>query len=780
MANPFTRTADASQTPNRNTFDGSFVNNLTLKMGQITPCFLKEVIPGDHFRIGATFGFNFMPMVFPVQTGMKANLHFFYVRNRALWSQWQEFITKTNSYDSITGVVNSDTLVPPYIQLTEENREMFETGKIGDYLGVPTVYYQSGAETLNLPWSWYPKGSTDTSIVYAQSVTLDFNYCPELVQSYGDVDSTVNTIVAGVLSSPTVTLPHRTSSNGGNRISLYRRIDLPFNSQNFIFNVRYQFDAYTRTAGYNMQKQFAVSADDPQTSEKWNWYGLFVVDKNTLECVSYVIFDGDDAQAVDGGLAPIARASKGFTLHSTNGNGFLEVPSTNSGPISDVSNYCVLFLSNLTSIYNSSIGRTFTRYEDSYSGYAQILSADGVLNEYRGLSELPFASSENPDGLRISALPFRAVDAVYNSFYRDERNNPLLIDGKPTYNTWILDSKGGADTHKYELYQRNWEQDVFTTAVQSPQQGVAPLVGVTATGQMTFQDEGGKTYYLQAEIGDDGTTVTGIKSYSSDMPVGTLRAMVDTISTGISINDFRNVNALQRWLETNMRKGLRYKDQLEAHFGVSPTYSELDMPEFIGGMSRDVSMNKIVQTSEGANPLGTLAGNASILGDGGQPISKFCDEHGWIIGFITISPVPVYSQQLNKQLLKTNLLDYYFPEFANIGYQPILNQEIAPLQCREANGKKLSDVFGYQRAWYEYLSSLDEVHGDFRTTMRDYLINRVFGDVPELSPDFLTIRQDEANEVFAVQDGSDKIFGQIYFDVKMKRPIPAVGIPRLE
>ena len=142
MANVFTRSNNATPAPPRNTFDGSFVNNLTLKAGQITPCFCKEVIPGDSFKIDATFGFNFMPFVFPVQTEMNANLHFFYVRNRALWRGWQDFITKTNNKDGDS--------TPPYIMLTEENRDMFNTGKIGDYLGIPTVSYGKVEETLSM------------------------------------------------------------------------------------------------------------------------------------------------------------------------------------------------------------------------------------------------------------------------------------------------------------------------------------------------------------------------------------------------------------------------------------------------------------------------------------------------------------------------------------------------------------------------------------------------------------------------------------------------------
>ena len=84
MANPFTSLKDFVDKPKRNTFDLSFQNNLTMKFGRLYPVFCKEVIPGDSFRIKPTFGLRFMPLVFPVQTRMQANLHFFYVRNQDL------------------------------------------------------------------------------------------------------------------------------------------------------------------------------------------------------------------------------------------------------------------------------------------------------------------------------------------------------------------------------------------------------------------------------------------------------------------------------------------------------------------------------------------------------------------------------------------------------------------------------------------------------------------------------------------------------------------------
>ena len=82
--NPFKEKQPVPQ-PNRNSFDLSFDNNLTTTFGKLVPVFVKEVIPGDSFEIDTQFGLRMMPTVFPVQSKVRADIHFFYVRNRNLW-----------------------------------------------------------------------------------------------------------------------------------------------------------------------------------------------------------------------------------------------------------------------------------------------------------------------------------------------------------------------------------------------------------------------------------------------------------------------------------------------------------------------------------------------------------------------------------------------------------------------------------------------------------------------------------------------------------------------
>jgi hypothetical protein len=94
----------------------------------------------------------------------------------------------------------------------------------------------------------------------------------------------------------------------------------------------------------------------------------------------------------------------------------------------------------------------------------------------------PYYGSFNTgkDVIKISAYPFRAYEAIYNAYIRNTRNNPFLLNGKKTYNRWITSEEGGADSSTpTSLMYANWQSDAYTTALTSPQQGVAPLVGLT-------------------------------------------------------------------------------------------------------------------------------------------------------------------------------------------------------------------------------------------------------------------------------------------------------------
>ena len=119
----------------------------------------------------------------------------------------------------------------------------------------------------------------------------------------------------------------------------------------------------------------------------------------------------------------------------------------------------------------------------------------------------PFATQDRPNNARLLAYRFRAYESVYNAYYRDIRNNPFVVNGRPVYNKWLPNMKGGADTTLYELHQCNWERDFLTTAVPNPQQGAnAPLVGLVMGDVVTRPEDG--TYSVQKQtvlVDEDGS-----------------------------------------------------------------------------------------------------------------------------------------------------------------------------------------------------------------------------------------------------------------------------------
>lgn len=709
--------------PKRNVFDLSRQNNLTMQFGNIYPCFCQEVIPGDTFRIRGAFGLRMMPLVFPTQTKMRCDVHFFYVRNRNLWDGWQDFIGN-----------QATNLIPPYLASSEMP---IVTKSLADYLGVPTSTIVNHAGTFGFITS-------DEFITDDAAFNSKF---PSLVKNQFSKPN--NTIFGFPVTSSSLNLGTPIYSNYGMKVRIPYRTGMDLS--NLQLRVSLKASAFSQDNDITFIP-FISSTDlfDSSTcvAEQFSSSSLFALPFNNG--LSAPLIDSDGATLYD--FDP--RDLDYFGQH---------------GP-----DYVEAY------VYFAAFSASSTTTSDTLGKVASFIENSEITIKFSQILQSSTQSlhTANSYPTRISALPFRAYESIYNAFYRDSRNNPYILNGKEEYNQYLPTKSGGADTNIYSIHQRNWEQDFLTTAMKSPQAGIAPLVGITSTGRASFATDNG-VYEVDLETASDGDTVVGAQ-IKDDTPDSVRRSIVDIASSGISINDFRAVNALQRWAETNLRIGLKYRDIIRGHFGVTPSYAELDMPEFIGGFSQNVSINQINQTSQttDGDPLGSFAGQASVIGGSKHDINHYCDEHGFIIGVISVVPVPTYSQLLPKHFTKQSPLDYFFPEFGHIGFQPIPYREVCPLQVDKSD---LDMTFGYQRAWYDYLSSTDEVHGDFRDTLSNFILMRTFNAAPSINNDFLTVQNNQLNNIFAdASTDYDKILGSIYFEVRAKRPIPRFGIPRLE
>ena len=755
MANIFRKKDAYIDRVNRSTFDLSFVNNLTMKFGAITPVCLLPASFGDSFQINARFNLQLLPTVFPIQTQLYVRLHFVYVRTRTLWKDWMSFFG------------GDETVTPPWIDPTAEDTvqghrqfniaDDLQTGTLADYLGVPTTI----------------TGSYGGSVIASRSV------------DFSNFKDDVPALKAPLVGSPVVTQLQFAS------LTDILTSTKPFSSV-FITNYA-NWGSYGYSTPRSFCIPFSVKYDTPTQNvtlslplTRFDLLRQMIADYDSKPVVGFVIYENDDSPKI---------WSAQFNLVDIKGD--VLTFDVNLSKVLSSFKLCMVFelrnelyqKSYMYSLYE--LGSTTTIRAGVTQEFVSQLYASPISVIYRTsewtkpvADNCPFytASPSQLPAIPLSALPFRAYEAYYNAFGRDIRNNPFIVDGKPEYNRYVPSLAGGRDIYKYQLHYANWESDAYTTALQSPQAGVAPLVGITSLGEATFRDAAGVEYHAQLETAEDGDTVTGFQVRSSNAPADVIRNLIGMATSGISISDFRNVNSLQRFLEIRIRQSPRYKNLVKGLFDVNLDYDELMMPEFLGGISDTIPVYKVTQTTptEG-NPLGSFAGQGSLQSGMRHVIRKYCPEEGYILGVMSVVPAANYSQLLPPHFTRMSLLDWHFPQFNNISYQPMLYKHLCPYQAYVVNPQHVNNVFGYQRAYWDLISSFDEVHGEFRGSMRNFLINRVFDKAPELSKDFLLVNPDHVNDVFAMtSENGDKILGSIAFEITKKTTIPRNSIPHIE
>ena len=758
MANIFRKKDAYIDRVNRSTFDLSFVNNLTMKFGAITPVCVLPTSFGDSFQINARFNLQLLPTVFPIQTQLYVRLHFVYVRTRTLWEDWMSFFG------------GDETVTPPWLDPTAEDTTQghrqfnvlddLQTGSLADYLGIPTTITGSfGSTSIGKMLSpiIVSKGSAPSigTGFFTSFATIAHSDVSTLNQLIAKKGSAISTVMAYQPDSPEV-INH-------------------YGFGKSLMGIEYKFESKQQTQTPSIVFSCAGFPELIEFLETSRCGYIFSEDGKTISQAGKI-----DHSAVSGtDISLQFSASKvlsSFTLYL-----IIEFDTGHRESASDSLTYTYANFRSSVYSYESGIYDSLRSKFNSMSVQA-VMHTDKWTKPVAANCPFYTSTSGSLPSIPLSALPFRAYEAYYNAFGRDIRNNPFIVDGKPEYNRYVPSVKGGRDTYKYQLHYANWESDAYTTALQSPQAGIAPLVGITSLGEATFRDAAGVEYHAQLETAEDGDTVTGFQVKSSNAPTDVVRNLIGMATSGVSISDIRNVNSLQRFLEIRIRQSPRYKNLVKGLFDVNLDYDELMMPEFLGGISDTIPVYKVTQTTPTEdNPLGSFAGQGSLQSGMRHVIRKYCPEDGYILGVMSVVPAANYSQLLPPHFTRMNLLDWHFPQFNNISYQPMLYKHLCPYQAYAVNPENINNVFGYQRAYWDLISSFDEVHGEFRGSMRNFLINRVFDKAPELSKDFLLVNPDHVNDVFAMtSENGDKILGSVAFEITKKTTIPRNSIPHIE
>lgn len=440
---------------------------------------------------------------------------------------------------------------------------------------------------------------------------------------------------------------------------------------------------------------------------------------------------------------------------------------------------------------------SFPRFNFSNSNVSQFRSLldNGSLTDYLGVGYGGSFDQPLVDSISISQLPFRAYQLIYNEYYRDQNlTDPIDIP----LTSGVATSQDALNL--LQLRNRAWEKDYFTSALPWAQRGAPvsiPVSGVAANGNVYLNDSTNQQQIVAANGSGPYYELTGSGTYSglrvntnTSNPPASAVASLDPNGTysvdlnvdgelGVDVNEFRRSIRLQEWLENNARGGSRYIEQIRAHFGVVSSDARLQRPEFLGGGKSPMVISEVLQTSEtseSVTPQANMAGHG-ISAHGSHTWSKFIEEHGYIIGIMSILPRTSYQQGIPRHFRKFDRFDYYFPEFAHLGEQPIYQSEIyADLQALGT----ASNVFGYTPRYSEYKFCNSRVHGDFKSTLSFWHMGRIFTGSPNLNTEF--VQSDPTQRIFAVTeelDPSHKCWCMVRNSVRAVRPMPKFGIPTI-
>lgn len=415
---------------------------------------------------------------------------------------------------------------------------------------------------------------------------------------------------------------------------------------------------------------------------------------------------------------------------------------------------------------------------------------------------------------KINALPIRAYVKIWNEFFRDEN-----VDNAATIKTDDKDVTY-ADGNKEEdidgtlrnaitggrCLPVNKFHDYFTSclpypqrgpAVTLPMEGNAPIrLGQTdgtyldvntsmnmVVGATQQSNKAGSLNYLK-EYNKPGEKAqmeyTGTVGATGTVGDGGWMYADLGVVTATTINDLRKAVAVQQYYEALARGGSRYREQVQALWDVVISDKTVQIPEYLGGGRYHVNINQIVQTSgqqtNTDTPIGET-GAMSVTPINESSFTKSFEEHGFVIGVCCIRHNRSYQQGLERFWSRKDRLDYYVPQFANIGEQPVKKKEIM-LTGTETD----EETFGYQEAWADYRMKPNRVSGLMRSnavgTLDFWHYADNFSSTPTLSQKWMAEGKKEIARTLIVQD-EPQFFGAIRVANKTTRRMPLYSVPGL-
>lgn len=406
-------------------------------------------------------------------------------------------------------------------------------------------------------------------------------------------------------------------------------------------------------------------------------------------------------------------------------------------------------------------------------------------------------------GLSFNALPLRAYYLIWNEWFRDQ-NLQYPVNINIGDSDLVLNISNNVVHTGETAYSGNGRpmavakfHDYFTSALPAPQKGVdvsLPITGnipVVSDGEISFSfpDMEQANYNLASTIANERGNIHPNSTPFSGAILDELSGVyADLGSISVAtINQLRTAFQVQKLYEADARGGTRYTEILRQHFGVVSPDSRLQRPEYLGGSRIPINVHQVVQSSEtGSTPQGTTAAYSLTVDAHGEFIRSFT-EHGFIIGVCCVRYDHTYQQGVERFWSRKTRFDYYWPVFAHLGEQAILNKEIFAQGSSVVDGDNNpydEQVFGYQEAWADYRYKPSRVAGEMRSNIQNSLdvwhLADNYASLPALSAGWITEDKSNVDRVLQVTSSvSNQLLFDFYVENNTTRPMPVHSVPGL-